>query len=692
MGRAQVSAERPVQFAEQRLRALNGYRQPRDLDGLEPELFLEQAIARALLLGRPAEARGQPLRTSGILSQAGQNVLRVGEVFPERRLRLGRPHGRFSRLSPLLLELRLQNLLAMRQALPLPLQAADDLPELFRLAGRLCHTNLEFPNLPQTRIQHNLPLGRLLSKPLELPVAPLHLGAQPVPFGREACDLGFARAEVFPERRLRLGRPHGRFSRLSPLLLELRLQNLLAMRQALPLPLQAADDLPELFRLAGRLCHTNLEFPNLPQTRIQHNLPLGRLLSKPLELPVAPLHLGAQPVPFGREACDLGFARAEVFPERRLRLGRPHGRFSRLSPLLLELRLQNLLAMRQALPLPLQAADDLPELFRLAGRLCHTNLEFPNLPQTRIQHNLPLGRLLSKPLELPVAPLHLGAQPVPFGREACDLGFARAEVFPERRLRLGRPHGRFSRLSPLLLELRLQNLLAMRQALPLPLQAADDLPELFRLAGRLCHTNLEFPNLPQTRIQHNLPLGRLLSKPLELPVAPLHLGAQPVPFGRERTNLRFKLGASLQDRAPLALQDSQAVALLLDLPPPALEPIGQGIEDGGQALRVANGVHQDLVVPKPLAQDGLLILVVWLQLRLRHRRISAVPAKNVSESRQFRQPRGRLFDPCSRKSGPHESRMKPKRSLNSNGNRADCSNRLPFLKLTQPGRTKVNFA
>ena len=87
---------------------------PRDLDGLEPELFLEQASASALLLGRPAEVRGQPLRASGIFTQASQNVLRVGQVFPERRLRLGRPRGRFSRLSPLLLELRLQDRLAMR--------------------------------------------------------------------------------------------------------------------------------------------------------------------------------------------------------------------------------------------------------------------------------------------------------------------------------------------------------------------------------------------------------------------------------------------------------------------------------------------------------------------------------------------------------------------------------------------------
>ena len=159
----------------------------------------------------------------------------------------------------------------------------------------------------------------------------------------------------------------------------------------------------------------------------------------------------------------------------------------------------------------------------------------------------------------------------------------------------------------------------LTRLLQLSLQRTDDFPEFLGLSGRLCHPGLEFLDLSQARVQRGLPLSHLLPKPLELSIAPAQRGLEPVPLGRQRTDLRFELGAPLLDRAPFALQDGEAVALLLDLPAPALEPIGQGIENGDQALGVADGVHQDLVVPWPLAQDGLLLLVVWLQPRLRHR-------------------------------------------------------------------------
>ncbi len=201
-GGARLPAEGVHQFAEQRLCAVNGRGQACDLDRLEPELLLKQAGARTLLIGRSAEAGGQSLRAGDILPQAGQDVLRIGEVFTERRLRLGRARGGLARLTPLLFELRLQDCLAMRQALPLPLQAPDNLPKFFRLAGRLCHTDLKLPDLAQTDIQRDLPLGHLLSEPLDLPVALRNLGPQPVPLCRETGDLGFAGALVIRDQLL----------------------------------------------------------------------------------------------------------------------------------------------------------------------------------------------------------------------------------------------------------------------------------------------------------------------------------------------------------------------------------------------------------------------------------------------------------------------------------------------------------
>jgi hypothetical protein len=235
--------------------------------------------------------------------------------------------------------------------------------------------------------------------------------------------------------------------------------------------------------------------------------------------------------------------------------------------------------------------------FQRTTALCHPESELFEFPGAGVQRGLALRHLVPEPIELALTLLRRGPEGVTLGGEGTDLGFHFSLV------------------------------------LQLSFESADDLPEFFRLPGTLRHPESELFEFPGAGVQRGLALRHLVPEPLELALTLLRRGPEGVTLGGEGTDLGFEFGPSLEDFAPLALQNSQAMSLLFEFLPSAPEPFAQGIEDGNEAPGVADRIHQNLVVPG-LFGKRMLFFVVGIRYRFRHGCLSDLPDSISRQSRR----------------------------------------------------------
>jgi hypothetical protein len=99
-------------------------------------------------------------------------------------------------------------------------------------------------------------------------------------------------------------------------------------------------------------------------------------------------------------------------------------------------------------------------------------------------------------------------------------------------------------------------------------------------------------------------LRQLLAEWCEIPVSLLQVGPEAIPLGADGAKLRLESGPLFEDRAALTLEDCQPLLLFLQFPSSTAKPLREGVQNSDEAPGVADGIPQDLILPRSSACEA----------------------------------------------------------------------------------------